>query len=65
MSPAYQKFQQALTELLEEGYTLNEAVQLVNQQYGYLADRSAQDLLEKQALEKALRNCQRSLRSMS
>jgi type II secretory pathway component PulF len=63
MSPAYQRFQDSLTSLLDEGVTLNEAVQRVNQQYGELADKAAQNLLEKQALEKALRNCQKSLRN--
>ncbi|MEQ8975540.1 MAG: hypothetical protein RIE73_34805 [Coleofasciculus sp. C1-SOL-03] len=61
MSPAYQRFQDSLTSLLDQGVTLNEAVQRVNQQYGELADQAAQNLLEKQALEKALRNCQRKI----
>jgi type II secretory pathway component PulF len=65
MSPAYQRFRDSLASLLDQGVTLHDAVQQVNQQYGELADKAAQELLEKQALEKALRNCQRHLRNRS
>ncbi|MEM7578315.1 MAG: hypothetical protein AAF316_00425 [Cyanobacteria bacterium P01_A01_bin.80] len=62
MSPVYNTLQKALNRLVNDGHTLDQAVEIMSQQYDELAETAEKALREKQNLEKALRDCQRKLR---